>query len=120
MGALADFYRIRSAEDFFDFFALEYDEEVVRLKRALIMKRFGDRVKRVMEIEQNEDRLLDLFKFALIATYKDFEGENAPGADEVWGLPEGSHGACSSCATVSSCKPKETGGCAIVNPQSGQ
>ena len=42
MKRLDEFYKLTDAEDYFEFFNLEYDEKVLRVKRFHILKKFGE------------------------------------------------------------------------------
>ena len=106
---LSEFYQIRDAEDFFEFFSLEYDEAVIIAKRALIMKSYGDRIKNARSMEIDDEKRLEYYRFSLIAVYKMFEEGDGPSAAEVWDLPEGGGSGCISCKTVSTCKTQKTG-----------
>lgn len=105
---MEDFYTIHSAEDYFEFFDLEYDENLIRNKRALIMKAFGDKIKKAQEKESDEQKLLEFFRFALLSVYKNFECGEAPSAAEIWGIKEGS-GGCFACSIERTCDTKESG-----------
>ena len=103
MGVLQEFQTLTDAEDYFDFFDLDYDERLVYVKRFHIMKKYGEMIEKAKGHDLgSEEKLLDYYKFALITVYKNFENGYAPSAAEVWNT-FGKPSACSTCSTSSSC-----------------
>ena len=107
MGVLQEFQTLTDAEDYFDFFDLDYDERLVYVKRFHIMKKYGEMIEKAKGHDLGgEEKLLDYYKFALITVYKNFENGYAPSAAEVWNT-FGKPSACSTCSTSSSCNDIE-------------
>lgn len=107
MSALTEFKSLTDAEDYFDFFDLEYDERLVYVKRFHIMKKFGEMMDRAIDSELgSEEKTLEYYKFALITVYKNFENGYAPSAAEVWDM-FGKESACGTCSTSESCSDVE-------------
>ncbi len=100
MKTLEEFYRLRTAEDYFEFFGIEYDQKIVSVKRFHIMKEYGDLIKKgIANFNGDEKYLMDFFKFALIRVYMDYKQGHAPSAAEVWGMIEnGQAKGCLACA----------------------
>lgn len=107
MNRLAEFHQLSSANDFFDFFNIEYDKELLASKRLHILKFFGQMVAKIEENRDTTDeKILDFYKFALIAVYKNYENGFSPSAADVWNMFE-NPSACMTCATMSSCTPED-------------
>lgn len=99
MRTLEQFYRLKSAEDYFEFFGIEYDKHIVLVKRLHIMKEYGALVKKGFESYQGDEKyLMDFLKFALMRVYMDYKHGHAPSAAEVWGMiEEGKAKGCLAC-----------------------
>lgn len=107
MRTLAEFKKMTDAEDFFDFFDIEYDERLVQVKRFHIMKKFGELVEKAQGHDFGSDeKLLEYYKFALITVYKNFENGYSPSAADVWNMFD-KPSACGTCSTSSSCNTIE-------------
>lgn len=93
------FYDLTDAEDYFDFFELEYDSHLVNVKRFHILKEYGSMIKTgFTNLKEEEERLLDFLKFSLIKVYGDFKNGYAPSAADVWGMfKDGKLSGCMSC-----------------------
>ncbi|MEA1917774.1 MAG: nitrogenase-stabilizing/protective protein NifW [Campylobacterota bacterium] len=100
--SLNEFYDLTDAEDYFEFFELEYDSGLVNVKRFHILKEYGTLIKTAFEnLKEQEDRLLDFLKFSLIKVYGDFKNGYAPSAADVWDMfKDGKLGGCMSCTPV--------------------
>ncbi|AFL68310.1 nitrogenase-stabilizing/protective protein NifW [Sulfurospirillum barnesii] len=100
MKTLEAFYRLKTAEDYFEFFSIEYDKNIVAIKRFHIMKEYGTLIKKGFEnFNGDEKYLMDFLKFALIRVYMDYKHGHAPSAAEVWGMIEnGEAKGCLACA----------------------
>ena len=84
MQTLENFYKLKNAEDYFDFFGLAYEKHIVEVKRFHIMKEYGSLVKKgFANFTGDEKYLMDFFKFALIKVYGDYKNGHAPSAAEV-------------------------------------
>jgi len=102
-----EFIKLTDAEEYFDFFDLEYNERLVYVKRFHILKKYGEMIAKGQEqLMENKDKLLDFYKFALISVYKNFENGYAPSAADVWSMYD-NPSACGSCSTSSSCNDVE-------------
>ncbi len=107
MSRLKEFESLTDAEDYFEFFDLDYDERLVYVKRFHIMKKFGEMMARAIGNDLGGDeKVLEYYKFALITVYKNFENGYAPSAAEVWDM-FGKESACGTCSTSSSCNDVE-------------
>ncbi|MEA3499200.1 MAG: nitrogenase-stabilizing/protective protein NifW [Campylobacterota bacterium] len=104
--SLDEFYELTDAEDYFEFFEMEYDKSLVNVKRFHILKEYGTMIKTGFEnLKGQEERLLDFLKFSLLKVYGDFQNGYAPSAADVWSMFEG--GKLSGCL---SCTPDPTKG----------
>lgn len=107
MSSIKEFEAITDAEEYFDFFDLDYDERLVYVKRFHIMKKYGEMVEKANGNDFGSDqKLLDYYKFALITVYKNFENGYAPSAAEVWDTFD-KPSACSTCSTSTECSDVE-------------
>jgi nitrogenase-stabilizing/protective protein len=97
--SLDEFYQLTDAEDYFDFFDLEYDSSLVNVKRFHILKEYGTLIKTGIDnLKEEEDRLLDFLKFSLLKVYGDFKNGYAPSAADVWNMfKDGKLSGCVSC-----------------------
>ena len=103
MGTLAEFEKITDADEFFEFFDINYDERLVQVKRFHIMKKFGEMVDKAKGHDMGSDaKLLEYYKFALITVYKNFENGYSPSAADVWSMFD-KPSACGTCSTAGSC-----------------
>lgn len=107
MGSLEEFNTLTDAEDYFDFFDIEFDERLVFVKRFHIMKEFGSMIaKAESNTDMDETKTLEYYKFALLTIYKNFENGYAPSAADVWDMFNNPT-ACGTCSTSSSCSDVE-------------
>ena len=107
MSKLKDFQALTDAEDYFDFFNLDFNERLVYIKRFHIMKKYGEMIDKAKEHDLGSDeKLLEYYKFALITVYKNFENGYSPSAAEVWDT-FGKPSACSTCSTSTECSDIE-------------
>jgi len=97
--SLDEFYELTDAEDYFDFFDLEYDQSLVNVKRFHILKEYGTLIKTGFENLKGQDaKLLDFLKFSLLKVYGDFQNGYAPSAADVWNMfKDGKLSGCMSC-----------------------
>lgn len=97
--SLDEFYELTDAEDYFDFFDLEYDPKLVNVKRFHMLKEYGSLIKTGMDNFQGDAaRLLDFLKFSLIKVYGDYKNGHAPSAADVWSMfKDGKLSGCMSC-----------------------
>ncbi len=107
MGTLTEFQSLTDAEDYFDFFNIDYDERLVYVKRFHILKEFGAMMDRAIGSDlEGDEKLLEYYKFALITVYKNFENGYAPSAADVWDM-FGKESGCGTCSTSDSCSDVE-------------
>lgn len=106
MSALTEFEALTDAEEYFDFFDLDYNERLVYVKRFHILKQYGEMIGKAKGHDLGEEKLLDYYKFALISVYKNFENGYAPSAAEIWDT-FGKPSACSTCSTSTECNDVE-------------
>jgi nitrogenase-stabilizing/protective protein len=97
--SLDEFYNLTDAEDYFDFFDLDYDQSLVNVKRFHILREYGTLIKKGFEgFKDHEEQLLDFLKFSLLKVYGDFQNGHAPSAAEVWNMfKDGKLSGCLSC-----------------------
>jgi len=108
MGKLEEFKTLTDAEDYFDFFDLDYNERLVYVKRFHILRKFGEMAEKgsVEAFDGSEDKLLDYYKFALLSVYKNFENGYEPSAAEIWNMFD-KESACGTCSTSTDCNDIE-------------
>ncbi|MDY6939932.1 MAG: nitrogenase-stabilizing/protective protein NifW [Cyanobacteriota bacterium] len=68
---LAQFNRLQDAEDYFAFFSLPYDPQVVNVNRLHILRKFSELVEDV-DTSQEEDAILSTYREALETAYNVF------------------------------------------------
>ena len=99
--SLDSFYKLTDAEDYFNFFDLEFDKKLVNVKRFHILKEYGTLIKTgIKNLKEQETKLLEFLKFSLLKVYGDFKNGYAPSAADVWdmyktGKLEGCSSGCS-------------------------
>lgn len=96
---IQEFYELTDAEDYFEFFDIEYDAQLVNVKRFHILKEYGTLIKTAFnELNNDENRLLDFLKFSLLKVYGDYKNGHAPSAADVWNMfKDGKLSGCLSC-----------------------
>lgn len=72
-----DMGELQSAEDFLEYFSIEYDQEVVHVNRLHILQRFHDYINQVEVLPSVEDELRVLYRNLLQAAYEDFVRSDA-------------------------------------------
>lgn len=103
MSRLDEFNKITVAEDYLDFFEIEYNDRLVFVKRFHIMKKFGEMIAKAQGHDfGSDDKLLDYYKFALLSVYKNFENGYNPSAAEIWNMFD-KPSACGTCSSSTSC-----------------
>lgn len=102
MKNLEDFYHLRDAEDYFEFFEISYDKSLVNVKRFHMMREYGTMIKKgISGFGENENRLLDFLKFSLLKVYADYKNGHAPSAAEVFEMfKDGQPKGCLACVSV--------------------
>jgi nitrogenase-stabilizing/protective protein len=106
---LEDFYKITDADEYFEFFDIDYDQRLIDSKRFHLMRKFGELIEKTKTLsEEDEERLLGFYRFALLRVYKDFETGYNPSAADVWGMFD-KPSPCFTCATQVGCSSDEFG-----------
>ena len=97
--SLDEFYELTDAEDYFDFFDLDYDPSLVNVKRFHILKEYGTLIKTgIQNLRGQDERLLDFLKYSLLKVYGEFSNGYAPSAAEVWNMfKDGKLSGCMGC-----------------------
>ena len=72
-----DMDELQSAEDFLEYFAIEYDQKVVHVNRLHILQRFHDYINQVETLPEDEQYLRDLYRDLLQGAYEDFVRSDA-------------------------------------------
>ncbi|MDR2034084.1 MAG: nitrogenase-stabilizing/protective protein NifW [Helicobacteraceae bacterium] len=108
MKTLAAFNKLASIDGYLGFFEIKADDRIVSNKRLHILKLFGDSIKKIKTLEiADENRLLDIYRFALLTIVKRFEDGFSPSAAEIWNALE-KPSACFSCASSISCASQQS------------
>ncbi|MDC0833246.1 nitrogenase-stabilizing/protective protein NifW [Geitlerinema sp. CS-897] len=68
---LARFNQLKDAEEYFDFFELPYDPQVVNINRLHILRKFSQLVEAEAKTK-SEEELLEIYRQALINAYNVF------------------------------------------------
>jgi len=72
-----DMDELQSAEDFLEYFEVEYDQKVVHVNRLHILQRFHDYISQVEALPEDEDELYKLYRDLLVGAYEDFVRSDA-------------------------------------------
>lgn len=72
-----DMDELQSAEDFLEYFSIEYDQKVVHVNRLHILQRFHDYIAQVDSLPEDEDKLRTIYRDLLLAAYEDFVRSDA-------------------------------------------
>ena len=72
-----DMDELQSAEDFLEYFSIDYDQKVVHVNRLHILQRFHDYIAEVESLPEDENALRSLYKDLLQGAYEDFVKSNA-------------------------------------------
>ena len=72
--SLAEFNQLVNAEDYFQFFDLEYDQKIVNVNRLHILQKFSDNIKEIdrNNSELNDEGRLGKYREALFNAYQVF------------------------------------------------
>jgi nitrogenase-stabilizing/protective protein len=105
MKSVKDFEKITDANQYFEFFDIEYDERLLNAKRFHILKLFGNLIKNAPDID--DEQKVAFYRFCLLRVYGDFVNGIHPSAADVFNMYEKT-GGCLSCST-STCET--TGAC---------
>lgn len=72
-----DMEELSSAEDFLDYFDIDYEPSIVHVNRLHILQRFHDYIAQVDELPQEEETLRALYTDLLRGAYQDFVSSDA-------------------------------------------
>ena len=72
-----DLEDLSSAEDFLEYFAIEFDQKTVHVNRLHIMQRFHDYLQKAGELPEQAEALAAVYKSLLTRSYKDFVDSDA-------------------------------------------
>lgn len=107
--SVKDFYDLTDAEEYFEFFDLEYDQALVNVKRFHILREYGNLIKTAFEnLSSNEDMLLNFLKFSLMRVYGEYKAGKSPSAIDVWNMYKDGKVNIGGCLT---CTPSKGNSC---------
>jgi len=72
-----DLEELSSAEDFLDYFGIEYDQRVVHVNRLHILQRYHDYLNQVQAMPESEEEQRALYTDLLRGAYEDFVKSDA-------------------------------------------
>ncbi|MGD8999501.1 MAG: nitrogenase-stabilizing/protective protein NifW [Granulosicoccaceae bacterium] len=72
-----DLEELSSAEDFLDYFGIEYDQRVVHVNRLHILQRYHDYLNEVQAMPESEEEQRALYTDLLRGAYEDFVNSDA-------------------------------------------
>jgi nitrogenase-stabilizing/protective protein len=72
-----DMEELSSAEDFLDYFGVEYDQRVVHVNRLHILQRYHDYLNEVEAMPESEEEQRVLYTDLLRGAYEDFVNSDA-------------------------------------------
>jgi nitrogenase-stabilizing/protective protein len=72
-----DMDELESAEDFLDYFEIEYDQKILHVNRLHILQRFHDYIHKVEALPGEEQALRALYCDLLRKAYEDFVNSDA-------------------------------------------
>jgi len=72
-----DMDELEGAEDFLEYFGINYDQKVVHVNRLHILQRFHDYISQVEALPEDEDGQRGLYKDLLQGAYDDFVRSDA-------------------------------------------
>ncbi|MCL1490969.1 MAG: nitrogenase-stabilizing/protective protein NifW [Pseudanabaena sp. Salubria-1] len=79
VGTLSEFQKLTDAEQYFEFFELDYDAQVVNINRLHILKKFSQSLEEIDNklVEAAEEQKLSLYREALENSYATLQNSNA-------------------------------------------
>ncbi|PZU99818.1 MAG: nitrogenase stabilizing/protective protein [Pseudanabaena sp.] len=79
VGTLSEFRKLTDAEQYFDFFELDYDPQVVNINRLHILKKFSQSLEEIDNkfVEAAEAEKLSFYREALENSYATLQTSNA-------------------------------------------
>lgn len=72
-----DMDELQSAEDFLEYFSVEYDQKVVHVNRLHILQRFHDYIAQVEDMPEDESEQYKVYRDLLVGAYEDFVRSDA-------------------------------------------
>lgn len=72
-----DMDELESAEDFLEYFSVEYNQKVVHVNRLHILQRFHDYINKLEALPEDEEESKALHKELLQKAYQDFVNSDA-------------------------------------------
>lgn len=72
-----DLDELSSAEDFLDYFEVEYDQKVVQVNRLHILQRFHDYMRKTGDMPESDEAKFQLYAQNLTQAYNDFVSSDA-------------------------------------------
>jgi nitrogenase-stabilizing/protective protein len=72
-----DLDELSSAEDFLNYFEVEYEQSVVHVNRLHILQRFHDYINKQSEMPEEDEQKRILYAECLTRAYNDFVGSDA-------------------------------------------
>lgn len=72
-----DMEDLSSAEDFLDYFNIEYDQKIVHVNRLHILQRFHDYINQIESMPDSEEEQRALYADLLRGAYEDFVKSDA-------------------------------------------
>lgn len=72
-----DMSELESAEDFLEYFAIDYDQKVVHINRLHILQRYHNYINEIDDLPEDENTLRTLYHDLLTAAYNDFVNSDA-------------------------------------------
>lgn len=72
-----DMDELEGAEDFLEYFGIDYDQKVVHVNRLHILQRFHDYISQVEAMPEDEDAQRSLYRDLLQGAYDDFVRSDA-------------------------------------------
>ncbi len=79
VGTLSEFQKLTDAEQYFEFFGLDYDPQVVNINRLHILKKFSQSLEEIDNkfVEAAEAEKLSFYREALETSYATLQTSNA-------------------------------------------
>lgn len=79
VGTLREFQKLTDAEQYFEFFEIDYDPQVVNINRLHILKKFSQSLEEIDKklSESDEEQQLNFYREALENSYTTLQTSNA-------------------------------------------
>jgi nitrogenase-stabilizing/protective protein len=72
-----DLDELSSAEDFLEYFGVEYEPSIVHVNRLHILQRFHDYIAKVEDMPEEEEQMRTIYGALLLKAYSDFVDSDA-------------------------------------------